>query len=132
MKKQKNTITDFYIPGVSPELKFCFQKAPIPAKRLEFSVTSHNEMINQIPTGIIDGWIWNESYMKWLELFGISHLDNSSILVYLKSYNKETLKDSKEEIKTTQDYQLFHHEDLLLSSINTETRETVVKLFHKF
>ena len=55
MKKKKNAITDFYVPGVSSELKFCFQKVPILAAGVEFSVTSNNEMINQIPTGFIDG-----------------------------------------------------------------------------
>ena len=48
MKKKKNTITDFYVPGVSSELKLCFQKVPIPTAVLEFSVASNNEMINQI------------------------------------------------------------------------------------
>ena len=64
MKKKKNTVTGFYVPGVSSELKFCFLKVLISAAGLKFSVASNNGMINQIPTGFINGWIWNENYMK--------------------------------------------------------------------
>ena len=132
MSKNRNTLTNVYVPQVSTYFKFLFSGPPDPDKEQLPLYDEENEMMEKIPKGILDGWTWNRRYIACLELFQIQDLDQESIILEL-GINTPSYRQLFEEIKERNGKrdEIPPH-DVLVKWIDSQVKNEVFELHQDF